>query len=326
MKKLLKNKKFVTVSSIGLAFIMILSATFAWFTAQDSVTNKFKTGGIPTDTVKVWEIFKEPEEWKPGEKVQKDVGVANLGKEAVFVRASFKEAIDKLKADGNQLKVELEDSLQTTGFIPVPVNDMSTADGWALADVAGYSVDGLNADDKLYVKEITSDSKTEVLYSLVSSQNGAVQAAVEIKDKDIKISNVKYKYYTKASLVEGDWTTGTFVGENNTGISKIDPKVILSYHTDNMSAVGTPEKDKWFYNKEDGWFYFAGAVKGGAITPFFLNSVTLDPSADNTYQFLDYKLTVVSEGIQGTPEALSAWGITKDSNEALFNLMSEAVK
>ena len=321
MKNLRKNKKFVMGASIALAFIMVLSATFAWFTAQDSVENKFKTGGIPTDSVKVWEIFKEPEEWKPGQKVQKDVGVANLGKEPVFVRASFKEVIEKLTADGKQLAINYSDTLiNDAKSIVVPVNDMSKNPDWKLADAAGYTVTGLAADDKLYVREVESNGVKEIFYSVISSQNGAIKADFKLEDKAITATNVKYQYYTKADAVLGNWTEAPFVAKDKVETSKVEPLIDLAYHAGNMAT--TPETGKWFYNEADGWFYFVDAVKGGAITPFFLGSVTLNDKADNTFQYLDYKLTVMTEGIQGSKEALSAWGITEASNKVLYDAMT----
>lgn len=320
MRKLRKNKKFVMGSSIALALIMILSATFAWFTAQDSAENRFKTGGIPTDSVKVWEIFKEPEEWKPGQKVQKDVGVANLGKEPIFVRASFNEAIEKLKANGEQLAITTSETIiEDTKSIAVPVTDMSKNTDWKLATDAGYTVSGLKDGDKLYVKEVVSDKSTKVFYSAVSSQNGAIQATFELKDKAITAKDAKYQYYTKEDVVKATWTEAEFVATDKTNTSKIDKMVKLGYHDGNIDQ--TIKNGKWFYNEKDGWFYYADTVKGGEITPFFLGSVTLDGEANNTYQYLDYRLTVKTEGIQGTAEALATWGITEQSNKPLYDAM-----
>lgn len=321
MKNLKKNKKFVMGASIALALVMVLSATFAWFTAQDSVDNKFKTGGIPTDSVKVWEIFKKPDEWKPGQKVQKDVGVANLGKEPIFVRASFKEAIEKLEADGKQLAVtSLPAISEDAKYIPVPVTDMSGNPDWKLATDAGYTVTGLSAGDKVYVREVKSDTKTEIFYSAISSQKGGIKADFELNNNEIKATNVAYKYYTKSAVVDGSWIEAPFVAKDKTEVSKIDKYIELAYHDGNMAA--TPQASKWFYNEADGWFYYADTVKGGAITPFFLGSVTLNGEADNTYQYLDYKLTVMTEGIQGTKEALSTWGITETTNKELYDAMT----
>lgn len=328
MKKLKQNKKLVMVTSIALAFIMILSATFAWFTASDSVDNKFKTGGIPTDSVKIWEIFEEPEEWKPGQDIQKDVGVANLGNEPVFVRASFNEFIQKLENEGTELKITGYDKVaeKQEGDIAVPVISMEGKADWKLVDGTDYTVTGLSADDKLYVREVKSKEKTQIFYSAATKDNGSIKATFTLGDdnKSITATDVKYQYYTQAAEIKGNWTELPFVAADKTGISKIENLIELSYHTGNMTTTLT-NSQKWFYNDKDGWFYYLDTVKGGEITPFFLASVKLKEEADNTYQFLDYKLTVKTEGVQGTAEALSSWGITETTNKELYDALAAGI-
>lgn len=328
MQKLRKNKKFVLGASIILTAVMILSATYAWFTANDSVDNEFKTGGIPTDSVKIWEIFEKPDEWKPGEEIQKDVGVTNLGKEAIFVRASFEETIKKLKSDGTNLNIIDATSKKDPSddkFIPVPVTNMEGKADWKLAKDAGYTIKDLDASDKLYVRTLKEGDKEKIFYSAISSQGGAIKADFKLKDKEIQAENVAYRYYEKDAIVTKDWIKTEFVKAGATNVAATDPLIKLAYHDNNM--IATPESgEKWFYNEKDGWFYYMTPLQGGEISKFFLNSVTLDSTANNSYQYLDFKLTVKTEGIQGTGDALVAWDITKDSNPDLFTALTKNLK
>lgn len=308
MKNLRKNKKFVLGASVALTALMLAAATFAWFSAQDSVDNEFSTGGIPKDSVKVWEIFEKPEEWKPGQEVDKKVAVANLGKEAIFVRASFNETISKMKADptdATNLLVQKFDTEQS-GLVPVPTTDYAADSTWQEASAAGYTVTGLPAGTKLYVKDITVGADTKIAYAAVSSANGVVSGKFDLDDstKAITVTNAKFEYYERDTDVTENWTTT--INADNT-VSHVDPKIKLSYLNTNMAAPAA--NGKWFYNTTDGWFYYGGTVAGGSVSPTFLDSVTLDKNADNSYQYLDYKLTVNVEGLQATEAALEQWNV-----------------
>ncbi|MEG0255830.1 BsaA family SipW-dependent biofilm matrix protein [Vagococcus sp.] len=328
MKNLRKNKKFVMGSSIALALVMILAATFAWFTASDSAENKFKTGGIPSDSVKVWEIFKEPEDWKPGEKVDKKVGVANLGKEPVLVRATFTEVINKLKANGESLAINDSPTIiKDDNSIPVPVTSMAGKDGWGPASPT-YKVEGLPAGVDLLVKTVDGEKSKQIFYSAISTeQKGAVKADFSFNEKTntITAEHVSFRYYTLDTPIKDDWRKEILKTKDKIDFSKVDDFVKLAYDKTGFES-SAPTADKWFYNENDGWFYFVGTVKGGEVTPFFLDSVTLDNKANNTYQFMSYKLTVHTEGLQSTKEALGQWDLDKPINKDLYDAIVATLK
>lgn len=315
MKNLRKNKKFVLGASVALTGLMLAAATFAWFSAQDSVDNEFSTGGIPKDSVKVWEIFEKPENWKPGEKVDKKVAVANLGKEPIFVRASFNETISKMKADPADPTNLLVQKFATeqTGLVPVPTTDYASDASWKEASAAGYTVNGLPAGAKLYVKDITVGTDTKIAYAAVSSVNGVVSGKFDLNDatKEITVTDAQFEYYENETDVTENWTTTV---KSDRLVSHVDPKITLGYLDNNMSDPATT--GKWFYNTTDGWFYYAGTVAGGSVSPTFLDNVTLDKNADNSYQYLDYKLTVNVEGLQATEAALEQWNVLSTGNTA----------
>lgn len=307
MKKFRKNKKVVLGASIALSLLMVVAATFAWFSAQDTVENKFKTGGIPDGSVKVWEIFEEPEEWKPGQEVNKDVAVANFGKEAIFVRASFSELIRKMEATGDQLTVYREASVVTAeNMVPVPVVDYANDATWKTADAAGLTVEGLPAGATLYVKDVSVGSDIKTAYAAVSSAGGKVSGDFVLEGTVVKASNVTFDYYKKQAATTAQWPT---VKPAVSTESAIDDKINLAYHS-SLATVATA--NNWFYNAADGWFYLAGVVDGGAVSPMLLDSVTLSKDANNTYQYLNYSLIVRVEGLQATAEALEDWGVTGD--------------
>lgn len=83
-----KNKK--VAGAVGLAAIMLVGGTFAYFNQTMNVKNPFDTGKYDTT---VTEDFKpkEGENWEPGAEVNKDVTVKNTGDYDVLVRVKFDE-------------------------------------------------------------------------------------------------------------------------------------------------------------------------------------------------------------------------------------------
>ena len=83
-----KNRKIA--GAAGLAAIMLVGGTFAYFNQTMKVENPFDTGKYDTT---VTEDFKpkDGENWEPGAEVNKDVTVKNTGDYDVLVRVKFDE-------------------------------------------------------------------------------------------------------------------------------------------------------------------------------------------------------------------------------------------
>ena len=64
-------------------FIFFVCTTFAWFTSKDEVTNRLSANA--DYDVKIVESFAPPENWLPGQEVNKDVYAVNTGNVAAFV-------------------------------------------------------------------------------------------------------------------------------------------------------------------------------------------------------------------------------------------------
>lgn len=82
------NKKIA--GAAGLAAVMLIGGTFAYFNQTMNVKNPFDTGKYDTN---VTEDFKpsEGKNWEPGAEVNKDVTVKNTGDYDVLVRVKFDE-------------------------------------------------------------------------------------------------------------------------------------------------------------------------------------------------------------------------------------------
>lgn len=135
-----KNKKIAGVA--GLAAIMVIGGTFAYFNQTMTVTNPFDTGKYDTN---VTEDFK-PEDgnnWEPGAEVNKDVTVKNTGDYDVLVRVKLTEKwVNKTTKDivaenttglkGNASQVNATDGL-TTGDYSVVEKTLNAAN-WVYSD------------------------------------------------------------------------------------------------------------------------------------------------------------------------------------------------
>jgi hypothetical protein len=71
-----------------------------------------------------------------------------------------------------------------------------------------------------------------------------------------------------------------------------------------------PQANKWYYNPDDGYFYYIGkltpAGTPNALSPMLLKSVTLDAAADNSHADMEYSLLVNSEAIQNYETAMTS--------------------
>lgn len=139
-----KNKKIAGVA--GLAAIMVIGGTFAYFNQTMTVTNPFDTGKYDTN---VTEDFK-PEDgnnWEPGAEVNKDVTVKNTGDYDVLVRVKLTEKwVNKTTGNtvaenttglkGNASQANATDG-QTTDDYSVVEKTLNEKD-WVYNDADGY--------------------------------------------------------------------------------------------------------------------------------------------------------------------------------------------
>ena len=97
-----KNEKRALVASLSLAAVTAAGATFAWFTSKDEVTNRLTASA--DYGVSIVEDFTPPEDWLPGQEINKDVSAVNTGNIAAFVRlALLNDAKLKVSAAGKPI-------------------------------------------------------------------------------------------------------------------------------------------------------------------------------------------------------------------------------
>ncbi len=83
-KKKTAREKRILIGAFLTAVVIAAGSTFAWFTSKDEVTNRLSASA--KYDVSIAEDFQPPEEWLPGQKVNKDVSAVNTGNVDAFVR------------------------------------------------------------------------------------------------------------------------------------------------------------------------------------------------------------------------------------------------
>lgn len=79
-----KKDKKVLIGALGIAAVITAGSTFAWFTSKDEVTNRLSASAAYD--VAISENFQPPENWVPGQTINKDAGATNTGNVDAFVR------------------------------------------------------------------------------------------------------------------------------------------------------------------------------------------------------------------------------------------------
>lgn len=79
-----KRRRRVLGASCILAALIIAGSSFAWFTSRDEVTNRLSANA--DYDVSIVESFAPPENWLPGQEVNKDVYAVNTGNIGAFVK------------------------------------------------------------------------------------------------------------------------------------------------------------------------------------------------------------------------------------------------
>ena len=79
-----KQKKAVLICTLATAAVIVGGMTFAWFSSQDEVTNRLSARA--DYSVSISEDFTPPENWIPGQEIEKNVYVTNTGNVDAFAR------------------------------------------------------------------------------------------------------------------------------------------------------------------------------------------------------------------------------------------------
>jgi len=201
-----KSRRRVLRASCLLAALIVAGSSFAWFASKDEVTNRLTASS--NYGVAIAEDFTPPENWIPGQEINKDVGVVNTGNVDAFTRVW-------LEGEMNILNKKPSDAVAETKGSPADISGVKTVtdnsllamglkynDGGTYYRILGKTeVDNPEDDNTAANQDTTVNDKT---YSEVKAvQAGGWLAYASDSAAFTFIPEQEYTY-TKAS---GDGTT-----------------------------------------------------------------------------------------------------------------------
>lgn len=366
MKTIKRRKSVILALAAVMAIVIaVTGSTFAWFTATDARDNHFETAKITSGTATIFEVFKSPDEWMPDQDIIKEVGAVNSGASPILVRISFEEYLDKLTSDakkfttplsGDQVPVIFDDSEFTK-----PTSDWEVFPGTTGLHLSAAAIAALGSTGEVLVIEQTNATGDKaygfvvyanVAYGDTSPKPIVKQAAigdftVDADAKEVNVSNLQYFAFDKreqkslawADLTDPqiltytdgivDFATPIGGGAAKTLYSQLDANPLkqniqLKYSTDVVNT--TPTTGKWFFNEDDGFFYFIAYLEPGQISPLLLTSVYLDKDAGGEYSSMIYDLYVNMEAVQPLESAVDALWDIKSTSTGTSLLVYNALK
>jgi hypothetical protein len=345
----MKNRKkpIILAMAIALSLVTMASATYAWFTAKDSVTNHLATDQLTNGDVKIVEVFDPEDPLNPGVDVNKDVGAVNTGSTDALVRMSFAEVLQKLSNSGNATSAN---AVWNGGTANIPQlfdskaiaagGAYTAANGWSditKAPAGTFELNSLSIPSGVTVlyKATVIGGKTTyqfVAYGTISAagskfdgllQNVSADFQYNKTTKEVTVANNAWDFwqFTAGSDVKAKWAElASFADiDSSFGAAKLpaatlpraqaqsDSNIELLFTGAVKSDISLCDEGDWWYNKDDGYFYYIGKLASGQATKNnLLDAVGLNAAADSSYCNLSYDLIVKMEGIQNVKEAVKS--------------------
>lgn len=330
-----KKKLALAVTAVLMAAIL-LSATYAWLSVKDEVTNKLETINVTDGSVIIEETFTPPTDWQPGQKITKEVAVSNIGDLPVLVRVHFEEAM-KLLGARNGYTTPTDAAMDTPQYINMDYylgnNEYKTpsAQSLTLVDENGAPYT-LPSKVNLLVKKVTEstsnrDSYSFVLYYEISTgkyQKMSADFAVSGSKVTIDTTTMKYYGFPVGTTATAKWPTDkpTVIIRP---VTDTGDKIVLEYSGDLVTGAITD--NKWFYNEDDGYFYYMKVLEPKQVSPNLLTSLSLKPDAGDSYLGMKFELTVKMEAVQVLEEAVKGsgnggWGL---SSGAVYTKLADMI-
>lgn len=262
MASISKRRRRVLGASCILAALIVAGSSFAWFTSKDEVTNRLTA--TADYGVTIAEDFTPPNNWVPGQKVDKNVGVVNTGNVDAFVRA-WLEGEMRVVNETSEAKATWDATnkkfVNSTDDIIVNANQLQTA----LVPVTDESLKALNlnyittiSSVDYYLRELTKTKRDN------PTPNGSTGGDANDNNPDA---------YSEVMAIQAGgelvYTTGTKF--------KFTPNQSLTVH-DDQNAIQNIVKDTNYTVTVDSTAARTIAVSGTAIT---VNDIKYLPSIDS---------------------------------------------
>ncbi|MBR0529843.1 MAG: hypothetical protein IJJ76_08800 [Ruminococcus sp.] len=209
-KKKSAKEKRILVASIIVAATIVAGSTFAWFTSKDEVTNRLSASA--KYDVSIAEDFQPPEEWVPGQTINKDVSAVNTGNVDAFVRMWLEGEMSVM----NKVAVANSTTIPTDKYETTGLGFTATKDADKMKEL-GFAY----KDDSNYYRVL---SKTERANAELNGTDNTVD-----DDTYSEVKSVQAGGYLVSAPDNAKWT---YTAEQQTEIVNSENKV-------EMVAAGT---------------------------------------------------------------------------------------
>jgi hypothetical protein len=136
--------------------------------------------------------------------------------------------------------------------------------------------------------------------------------AVTVTNPGPPVTTSTVNQLSQADALGATSVISNYGGAITSVLVQADPNnwMIINFCTDDIVSGTTPPSsaiNKWWYNPNDGYFYWMGVLTSGASTTPLIDSVTYSAAADGSYAGMDYTLNVLSDGTQAVQGAIPSW-------------------
>lgn len=305
MKKM--SKKATALAGLGV--LAVVGGTFAYYNQTVSLENPLTTGHYDNELI---EDYTPPtDDLKPGATIDKVVGAKNTGDYPVMVRIKMDEVWRRNGDTNGFIKHSSKvDAGNTDEFAAIEIGAEGGYEDEFIA-TQGSDTDGqVNGDDSVVRKNLAVDYTDDWIYNPNDGYwyynkilyKGDVTG--NLLDSITLASNVDLGLYTQK-----DWY---YIGDANTNKTEIDDEEWIEYKVtrDKDGAVTgiTLGDDAVTDTNNDG---FIDAIDMASVLPlgennklFRKNESLLDDTAKG-YADANYTLTITSQFVQATPDALT---------------------
>lgn len=315
MKKM--SKKATALAGLGV--LAVVGGTFAYYNQTVSLENPLTTGKYENELI---EDYTPPtEELKPGATLDKKVGAKNTGDYPVMVRIRMDEVWRRNGDTNGFIKHSSKvDAGNTDEFAAIEIGAKGGYEDEFIA-TQGSDTDGqVNGDDSVVRKNLTKDYREDwiynpndgywyynkILYKGDVTEKNLLDSITLASNVDLgKYIQKDWYYIGDAENADGigeeDWIEYWVTRENGavTGI-----KVMLPDPEDNDKKEKTPVTD----TNNDGFIDaidMASVLGLGEDDKLFRKNESLLDDTAKGYAKANYTLTITSQFVQATPDALT---------------------
>lgn len=202
-----RRRKRALIGAVSTASLIVIGTTFAWFTSKDEVTNRLTASA--NYGVSIAEDFTPPEDWTPGQEINKDVSAVNTGNVDAFVRLRLAHAITGTALDPAGVAIAKPISEKALKIDTSKTNWRETYQTGELVVLAGAAVKDTTAINVDGSAQVAGDGIDDAVYR---------DSAVLVNSKSFTASEDGLYIFRRQITNDGTNTKYSFSGYYKAGV------------------------------------------------------------------------------------------------------------